>query len=75
MQQFSQNSQNAFQNAGMEANRNAMLAGLGTQGFNRGMQASSMMPGFFQAAQQPYQNMSSLGDAFTQSNQRVLDNA
>ena len=75
MQQFSQNSQNAFQNAGMEANRNAMLAGLGTQGFNRGMQASSMMPGFFQAAQQPYQNMSSLGDAFTQSNQRALDNA
>lgn len=75
MQQFSQNSQNAFQNAGMEANRNAMLAGLGTQGFNRGMQASSMMPGFFQAAQQPYQNMSSLGDAFTQSNQRTLDNA
>lgn len=75
MQQFSQNSQNAFQNAGMEANRNAMLAGLGTQGFNRGMQASSMMPGFFQAAQQPYSNMSSLGDAFTQSNQRELDNA
>ena len=75
MQQFSQNSQNAFQNAGMEANRNAMLAGLGTQGFNRGMQASSMMPGFFQAAQQPYQNMSSLGDAFTQSDQRVLDNS
>lgn len=75
MQQFSQNSQNAFQNAGMEANRNAMLAGLGTQGFNRGIQASSMMPGFFQAAQQPYQNMSSLGDAFTQSNQRVLDNS
>ena len=75
MQQFSQNSQNAFQNAGMEANRNAMLAGLGTQGFNRGMQAAGMMPGLFQAAQQPYSNMSSLGDAFTQSNQRVLDNA
>lgn len=75
MQQFAQNSQNVFNNAGMEQQRNQMLAGLGESGLNRGLTSAGMMPSFFQAAQMPYQNMSQIGDQFTNSDQRMLDNA
>lgn len=75
LQQFAQNSNNIFANAGMEQGRNQMLAGMGGEAINRGMQAGSMMPSLFQGAQLPYQNMSQIGDMFTNSDQRTLQNA
>lgn len=75
LQQFAQNSQNVFNNAGMEQQRNQMLAGLGESGFNRGLTSAGMMPSFFQASQMPYQNMSQIGDMFTNADQRMLDNS
>lgn len=75
LQKYGMDSSNMFNAAAMEQGRNQMLAGMGTDSYNRGFQSAASLPSFFQAAQLPYQNMSQIGDMFTNSSQRELDNA
>lgn len=75
LQKYGQDSSNMFNAAAMEQARNSMLAGMGNDSYTRGFQSAAALPSFFQAAQMPYQNMSQIGDMFTNSGQRELDNA